>query len=1046
MVERILKSSSRAIDCWISKAVPPASVSFEMTILRRDRKSPIQTLRKGLVVGAALALCLTRQGADAQTAPDTSRLARDSRKPVAALQSAEAKPVDEIVVTGSRIERSGYAAPTPVSVITNKEIKAEVPANIADFVNTLPAVRGSSTPATSNGFLSSGLAGISSVNLRALGATRTLVLFDGQRSVASATNGQVDVNTFPQALIKRVEVVTGGASSAYGSDAVSGVVNFILDRDFTGFSGEYEYGVTTYGDAPNHKVSLAAGLPFAGGRGHFIVSGEYFTQKGIQSIDRAWNDSGFFQIDNPNYSAAACTDASAATICYPARIVQSGIGTSQFTPGGLISAGPFRGTYFGTINPATGRATTGELAFGQVNGQWMVGGDYLYTRQGHLSSASLQPSEERVSAFSRLSYEFDEAIELFGQFAYSRYNGRSFYQQTPSAGVTIQVAPSAANGGLVNAYLPQSFLDRVNAYNATAATPVSTVRIGTSNAGIPPQGSNNSREVFRLVLGANGKFDLLDRNWNWDAYYQKGVTRTDELLTNAWNTGRFALATDAVVAPAGNAAGIAAGTIICRSTLADPSNGCVPINRIGVGGVTPAALDYIFYGGRQPRREQTLKQDVVAINVSTNNLIDLWAGPISLAMGAEYRRESVSGTVDPLFRPKVANGVSTPTWIYGNYVPTFGKYNVKEIYIETVVPLFRGADFNGAFRLTDYSTSGSVSTWKTGLTWQFIEDIKLRGTYSRDIRAPNLSELFAAPNGRTNAVNVPIGGGALRTDQFLEVGIGNPRLKPEVATTFGLGAIFTPRFLPGFAASVDYFNIRLSNAISTIFVDTLIEQCYEQGKAPACQAITTTGGRGVTTPSLAITNIEIFPTNFVSIKSQGIDFEMSYQRPLGAGKLQLRALVTRNLSLYTNNGIDAPTEAAGENTGALPNWSYRFSLGYDVGRWSLGIVGRGVSGGTYNNSFVTCVADCPLSTVVNRTINRNDIAGAIYFDLLANRSFQVNRMKFEGFLSIRNIFNVDPVLVGIGPTGNNTPAFPQTNRALYDVLGRVFRLGLRVRF
>jgi len=1034
-------------------------------IMTTRRASNAAIARYGLVATGVLAFCLMGQAARAQTAPDNEQDVRGPGKSAPGPQEtvntpggkpeAPVDPVtgelvaeegEEITVTGSRIERDGYSAPTPVSVITTKELQTEAPANIADFVNTLPSVRGSSTPANSNGSLSNGLAGVASVNLRSLGANRTLVLFDGQRSVASATSGVVDVNTFPQALIKRVEVVTGGASSAYGSDAVSGVINFILDKDFTGLSGEYEYGVTTYGDGPNHKFSLTAGLPFAGGRGHFIASGEYFKQTGIQSIDRDWNDAGFFQIDNPAYSASACTDGNAATDCVPARLVQAGIGTSQFTPGGLISTGPFRGTYFGTIDPATGKATTGNLAFGQVNGQWMVGGDYLYARQGHLSSATLQPSEERVSAFSRLSYEFDEAFQLFGQFAYSRYNGQSYYQQTPTTGVAIQVAPSAANGGLVNAYLPQSFLNQVSAYNATAATPITTVQIGTSNIGIPPQGSDNTREVFRAVVGANGKFGLFGRDWTWDAYYQKGVTKTDELLTNAWNIERMALATDAVVAPAGNAAGIAAGTIVCRSTLANAGNGCVPINRIGVGGITPAALNYILYGGLQPLREQTLKQDVAAFNFSTNNLFDLWAGPISLAFGAEYRKESVSGSVDPLFQPRVTNGVSTPTWIYGNYVPTFGEYNVKEAYVETVIPLFHGADFNGAFRVTDYSTSGSVTTWKTGLTWQVIDDIKLRGTYSRDIRAPNLGELFAAATGRTNTVNVPIAGGGQRADQFLEATIGNLDLKPEIAKTLGLGVVFTPSFLPGFAASVDYFDIKLKGAINTITAQTLVTQCYEQANAAACAAITTTGGRGVTTAGLVITNIELLPTNFVSIESKGIDFELSYRRPIGGGELSLRALGTRNLSLYTDNGIDVPTEAAGQNSGNLPSWTYRFSAGYDIGPWGFQVVGRGVSNGVYDNSYIVCTTDCPVSTVANRTINDNRIAGAIYFDVMANRSFEVEGAKFQAFLSIRNILDTDPVLVGNGPTGNNTPAYPQTNRALYDVLGRVFRVGVRFHF
>ena len=337
----------------------------------------------------------------------------------------EDAPGEQITVTGSRIVRDGYDAPTPVSVVSTKELKSEAPANISDFVNTLPAVRGSTTAASTNGSLSNGAAGVNSVNLRALGAARTLVLFDGQRSVASTTTGSVDVNTFPQALIQRVEVVTGGASSAYGSDAVSGVVNFILNKEFKGLAAEYEYGVTTYGDGPNHKISLTAGQEFAEGRGHIIVSGEHFTQTGIQSIDRDWNDSGFFLANNPAYSASACTDSSAATACVNEFLISSGIGTGQFTPGGLVSTGPLRGTYFGSIDPATGKATVNKLVFGTTSGQWMVGGDTDITTEGHRGSATLLPSEKRTSAFGRLSYEFSPAFNLFGQFAYSKYNGQS---------------------------------------------------------------------------------------------------------------------------------------------------------------------------------------------------------------------------------------------------------------------------------------------------------------------------------------------------------------------------------------------------------------------------------------------------------------------------------------------------------------------------------------------------------------------------------------------------------------------------------------------
>jgi outer membrane receptor protein involved in Fe transport len=379
---------------------------------------------------------------------------------------------EAIIVTGSRIVRDGNDAPSPVSVISSEEINTEAPANIADFVNTLPSVSGSTTAVSNSGNLSNGLTGVSALNLRSLGQNRTLILINGQRSVASTSTGLVDINTIPQALIERVEVVTGGASSVYGSDAVAGVVNFILDTDFTGVEANYEYGVTTYSDIPNHKVQLTAGTPFADDRGHIVISGEYFTQKGEHTIDRDWNDSGFFQINNPFYTA---------TNGLPSRIIQSGIGSSNFTPGGLITAGPLRGTYFGAIDPATGRATLNQLAYGDVSGQWMIGGDFDVTSANHRSSNSLANDEDRVSLFGRASYELADWLTVFGQASYSQFKGLSFYQQTPSVGVRIQSD---------NAFLPDEL------YDPTGAT---SYTIGTSNAGIPASGGDTKREVERRV-------------------------------------------------------------------------------------------------------------------------------------------------------------------------------------------------------------------------------------------------------------------------------------------------------------------------------------------------------------------------------------------------------------------------------------------------------------------------------------------------------------------------------------------------------------------
>jgi outer membrane receptor protein involved in Fe transport len=964
------------------------------------RAIPVRSSVSRWLLGAGLVALAAPVAA--QTAPATETAAAEE---TAAEEGA-------IVVTGSRIARTGYDAPTPVAVIGEAELKSEPQANIGDFVNTLPSVRGSQSSSTNSGSLSNGQAGIATVNLRALGSQRTLVLIDGQRSVPSTTVGFVDTQTIPQGLIKGVEVVTGGASSAYGSDAVSGIVNFSLNRDFDGIRAEYEYGVTTYGDAPNHTARLTAGFGFAGGRGRILLAGDYFYQKGVDTYDRDWQEAGFFQIDNPAFVPGNGQ---------PERLVGSGIGTYQFTPGGIINSGPLRGTYFGLIG-ANGQASLNQFTYGPNRGQWMVGGDYLISREGHWSSNSLVPNEKRGNAFGRISFEVSDAFVPFVQYSYSGYSGQSFYQQTPSVGVTIQRD---------NAFLPTALVQDMTNRGLTS------ISIGTSNAGFPAAGSDNTREVYRFVAGADGEFEIGKTNWKYSGYWQAGIAKTDEMLTNTWLNSRVTLAQDAVRAPAGNLLGVAEGTIVCRSSLTNPTNGCVPLNRIGIGGVTEAARNYVFNNGAQPQRLQSLRQDVIALNFSTNDIFETWAGPVSLAFGGEYRRERVNGSVDPQFNSG---------WLYGNYLVTTGSFNVKEAYLETVVPLAKGLDVNGAIRVTDYSTSGSVATWKLGATWQIVDDFKLRVVRSRDIRAPNLAELFTPGTARTNTVNVALPGGGQRTDQFLEQTTGNLALQPETALTWGVGGVFTPSFLPGFAASVDYFDIDLSGAISTITAQTITTLCIEQNRQDLCEFITFNGPPGATSP---ITGIRLVPFNFAALKVRGIDFEASYRTDIGPGRLTLRGLVSHYIDNIVDNGIDVARDLAGQNAGggeATPSWNYRLTANYDTEKWGFNLTGRGISGGVYDNNFIECQTTCPVSTPQNRTINNNRISGQWYVDASITHRFTAWKTKAELFLYVRNLLNSDPVLVGNGPTGNNTPAYPQTNRNLYDVLGRTFRLGVRVEY
>ena len=899
----------------------------------------------------------------------------------------------DITVTGTRIQRDGYRAPTPLTVLNSADIEASAPANVADFVNDIPSLAGSVTPANSNLNISAGNAGVNALNLRALGTARTLVLLDGQRSVGSTLGGLVDVNTFTQGLIKSVEIVTGGASAAYGSDAVSGVVNFILDKSYTGLKGAAEYGLTDRGDAPSHRVTLTAGTGFAGGRGHLLLNGEIAVREGLNGVPRDWNNRGWYMINNPAYVAGNGQ---------PERLIASSAGLSQATRGGVITNTALRGTQFGVGGQVS------QYDFGTTRDPWQIGGDWQATQVNGFQS--LDPAEDRKSAFGRVSFDVADWLNVYGQASYAKSQNLGWLGvQLNQANVTIRSD---------NAFLPAAVRSQLVARNITQFT------LGTTNADLPIRKNDTERDVQRYVLGAGGTFGLFAGTARWNAYYQKGISRTREMARDITNNARLALAQDAVFAPAGNAAGVAAGTIVCRSTLTTPGNGCVPLNRLGVGVASQAALDYVI---GNPFRRQRFEQDVFAGNLSFD-AFRLPAGAVSVAIGGEHRREKVTGTVASDFQTG---------WFVGNFLPTFGAYDVTEGYVELLVPVIKGLDLNGAVRGTDYSTSGYVTTWKAGVTFEPIPDIRFRATRSRDIRAPNLGELYTAGSTRINVLIDSSQNNASVT--FAGTSRGNPLLDPEKADQWGVGVVLQPRFLPRFALSVDYYAIRINGAIGSVAAQTIVDRCNE-GLAAFCTAVV----RG---PNAFGNTLQVFesPFNFAQQRAKGIDIESSYRIPVGAGNVTLRGMATRYIQNYFNNGIDAPIETVGQNApGGTPKWLYRAQATYANNGFDLTLIGRGVSAGVYDNSFVECTSGCPASTVTNRTINDNHIDGAFYLDATTSREITMGSRRLELFLNVTNIFDKDPPVVAPGPAGS-AYATPATNQSLYDLLGRTYRAGVRFR-
>jgi len=961
-----------------------------------------------------------------------------------AQDSAEAAPSEQIVVTGSRVTRDGFEAPTPVMVLTQEDIQNTSPTNnLADFVNQMPALAGSIRPSNSRLELSNGIAGINALNLRSLGTVRTLVLIDGRRSVGSTASGVVDINTIPQSLVERVEVVTGGASAAYGSDAVAGVTNFILKKDFSGLKLSGDVGVTDEGDGFNYSADIAAGFKFADGRGRLIVAGEIAHSDGIFQVDRDWNHTGFVRIQNPAWTANSTV---------PRYLLRTQVGAANSTPGGLITgsaggtANRLCGTYFGqggSINQYQYGALTFPSPACSSTPSLTQGGDWQVNDSGR--RIGLSPEEDRYGLFGRLSFEVSDGVTLFAEASYNRQKtlfnagpnlmtGLSLSATGCGAAATAAAAPTTCNAFLYNTFGPAGL------------TGLTSATLATTAVDLPGRGSNNERKVQRYLIGAEGSFEAFGKPASWDVYAQYGRAELHEQLTDIQQTVRRNNALAAVFAPAGNPRGLPVGSIQClinvNASAADDDPACRPLNLLGIGVADPAAIDYIL---GDPYRDQTLEQTVVGANLSLTPFAT-WAGDVSIAIGAEYRKEEIDGFVPDEFQPvfNPATGASTSNWSVGNFRPSKGSYNVKEAYLETVVPLGFGLEFNGAARATDYSTSGYVTTWKLGATWQPIDDIRLRATRSRDIRAPNLNELFQAGTANTSTVTNPFfpgvgpGTGTYGASlSYLGTITGNLDLSPEKADSWNVGAVFSPRFLPGFSASVDYFDIKVKDAIDSLSADDIVNRCFE-GLADFCAAITPDPAN----PSRVLISRQ--PVNFSSLVMRGLDLEASYRMPLAGGSFTLRGLATRYIDNIVTTGVpgfvplnSVGTLGVGTGTQSItPKWIYRFTAAYDTDDFSLTATARGVSDGRYDATGIECGTTCPISTNQFPTYEDNSIDGATYVDLNATFKFDaMSKGDAEFFVNVTNVFDSNPILLPeTGLAANSTYS---------DLLGRSFRVGVR---
>ncbi|GFE80050.1 TonB-dependent receptor [Steroidobacter agaridevorans] len=978
--------------------------------MMKETNSVTAAVRRTLGIAGSTLLALTTLAAGTASAQEAQS------------QESSGAVLDVVTVTGTRIVRDGYEAPTPISVLGTEQLAQMATTNLADSVNRLPALSGGRSSHNYSGNISSGTAGINTLNLRGLGANRTLVLLDGKRMVPATlgtgdtATGAPDVNSIPTALIQRVEIVTGGASAVYGSDALAGVVNFILDKEFTGIKGTAQVGETTYHDNESQLYSLALGAPFADSRGHVLFSAEWAGSDEIRGNNRPWNDAGYQLMNNPAYTP---------TNGQPQLIKRFNTGMSQATAGGLIT-----GCYYGTA-PNTAVQAGCPLRgtdfveggaylpfnFGSViSNPYMSGGDWERSRNDNLQSLTMQM--DRSTAFGRASFDVTDNTSVFAELGWSKTRAINHHAlRTFDFNLKIPVT---------NPFIPDEIRNGMIANNVTS------LAMGTTNADLPPLAGDNTRTFKRYALGVEGSFTMAGDDWSWDAYAQRSTTEALQTAPGNRINPNYTKAINSVRDPSGR--------IVCSVNAdANPANddpACVPYNPFGIGVNSQAVIDYITETGWA---DQELTQDVVAISAS-GQPFSSWAGPISLAFGAEHRREEVDGVAS------VLDEASPSVFFAGNYHASKGDYNVTEGFVETVVPLAanvpaaQSLDFNGAVRWTDYSTSGDVVTWKAGTTWQPIDDIRVRLTRSRDIRAPSLGDLF----------NAGQSGGSNFTDprdqsQYLvtSVTIGNPELKPEEADTTGIGIVFSPRFIPGFTMSIDYYSIEIDGAIASLGAQENANRC-ERGITDLCRYVI----RGADGKIVTVYNQ---PQNILGQEASGYDVEMSYNLPIGPGDLQLRALGTYFDKLQTKDS-GATVEGSGLNAGGAgiglgnalqsPKYRYLVSAGYNWEPVTATLTMRGISSGKYNNSFIVCTEGCPTSTLANPTIDGNHIDGVKYFDLSLNGKLLDSGAEL--FMVVENLLNEEPALVAGTRGGGYYNG--QDNADYYDRLGRYYRVGVRFQF
>ncbi|MBD8618610.1 TonB-dependent receptor [Sphingomonas sp. CFBP 13728] len=1021
----------------------------------------------------------------AQTAPSaTDGTAMETGTQVAA-EAAAAPENETIVVTGSRIARPNLDSPSPITSLSIQELTQTGEVSLGDTLNKLPSLRATFSGSNSTRFI--GTAGINALDLRGLGTNRTLVLVNGRRHVTSTPGeSRVDINTIPVDLIERVDVVTGGNSAVYGSDAVAGAVNFVLKRDYEGFRLRGQSGVTSRGDRPSYFGSLTAGKNFADGRGNIAVSAEYSESDALYFTDRArYSTTGRRQFNltenvlNEPGSGNGVPDTTFLTNVRNIAISEGGAITSACPAAVAGNAAVAARRAFNCTgeNSNTGAAlgrvfvfdNSGNLVpnnvikdfrpFGSGNAIGGLGSSQRLTGQ-------LQPGIKRYSANVLAHYDVSDAFRPFVEAKYVRVDAIQEGQPTFLQGTL----PAIYN--VNNPFLTAQARSVLAQTLAPGATTFQAQRI---NVDFGARGENHRRETYRIVAGVEGTFNT---DWRYEVAFNYGHLDTFYATQGNVNVQKFKNSQDAVRNAGGN---IVCGINADASTANDDAS-CVPVNLFGQGAPSASALNYFVVNST--RRQKADQYDATAfVSGDLSQLFELPGGPVAFSIGGEYRRETAYSAFDDVTR-------SGATFL--NAIPIFDPpaQVVKEAYGEIRIPLLKDVPFfqeltiDGAGRVSDYNigATGTVYSYNAGLTWSPVRDIRLRGSYARSVRAPTQGDLFSAPsqtflnglvdpcsqnnirNGPNRAANCAAAGVPTTqtfngiTEPFTNVptsGISglngsNPNLREETADSFTGGFILQPSMIPGLTLSVDYYNIKITNVIFALAPQTIINQCYDSPSGinnQYCAALTrnpngtfagqtgvTNGGAQISFPATGQSFLS-GPFNFAKQKTSGVDADLSYSHNVGGAKVTLRGIVSYliNRDNYTDintpSFIDQQKFEVGD-----PEWSGSFTANVDFGVFDLNYNFRYVGKQTVAAEYET------QNSVQGRPARDPDAFPFTFYPDVTYHNIRVGADvtdKFRFYAGMDNVFDRQPPYDITGTTGA---------QGIYENVGRFMYAGFEAKF